>query len=315
VVGVQEPLAISRMWLEVKSEILPRLPQPVVEIAPPLDERLLGNVVDDRPMPMLEGRQRDEWKRWEVVSYDLFCQAVREVARAPAEAFAKSARENEGIVWAQLFRDAKRHRGKVVAIKGRLKMLRRIDVIPVAVRDAVHDLYEGWVFTETPNANPVVVVFPDLPDGIKTGEKVDYQVAFNGYFLLRFGYLTGYVGPDGKNKARRTLLFVAPTITSLSGHATADRDDVPAFGKLSGPFLAAIISVFSGTILLVMALGWWLRRGDKRFHSRLDDVRAAMFDNSDLAAHPGPGEQITGVRPEQPPAEGGAFSEGPTPGS
>jgi hypothetical protein len=298
IVGIREPIAAFLMWDEVKSEIVPRIPwqpPPPPKTAPPLDPRVLANVLDDQPMPMLAGRQRDEWRKWEAANYDIFSQAVLAAAQTPPEAFAKSARENESLAWGTLFTNVHKHRGKVIPFKGRLKMLRRQDP-PVAVEHVVHDLYEGWVFTDTPNSRPVWVVFPTLPPGVKPGEKVNYEVSFNAYLLMRIRYVTGYLTPEGKNQLQRTILVVAPTITVPGGpDPTRSKRTEPTFGQMSGFILTGLIILVVGTVLLVFGLGWWFRRGDRRFQSHLNQVKADMFSESALGGEPPP--------PEGPPRE------------
>jgi hypothetical protein len=207
-----------------------------------------------------------------------------------------------------MFREPWKFRGEVIPVKGRLKMLRRRD-LPLQAADAARFLYEGWVFTETRNSNPVVVVFPDLPVDVKTGEQVDYKVEFNGYFLMRFRYLTG----EGKNTWRDTLLFVAPTISVLGAAPGAAKDSsgTATFGQLSGAILTGMIILVAGTMLLVLGLGWWFRRGDKRFHHHLTRVRAGMFAESELAGEQPTSEKTTGIRHEMPPPEGPHDLSGP----
>jgi hypothetical protein len=277
-VGIREPLAVLAMRLEGQLEnVWGEIGHQQADHAPDLRPDLLRNTMNVHVLPDLRGRLREEWKPVERDTYDLFCEAIRLAALTPnaATAFAKSAADNRGITWGDMFREAWKHRGKVIPVEGRLKMLRRRDAPPDLERDGIKTIYEGWVFTETPGANPVCVDFVTLPQGMELGEKVDYRVRFNGYFLMRYHYLTSGRG------WRDTLLFVAPTVSVRPGRHRAEAE--AGFGQMSSSILTGMIGVVALTILLVLGLSWWFRRGDRRFHDHLMQVRAGMFAESELA--------------------------------
>jgi hypothetical protein len=308
-VGVHEPLALVAMRLRAKAEIVWGVEnEPIPDMAPPLDERILSRVKDNHDMPRVAGRLRDEWRPWEAANYDIYCQAIRHAALTPAEAFAKSAQDNSHVVWGDLFREPWKYRGQVIPVKGRLKMLRRRDP-PLPDQDVVKFLYEGWVFTDTPGSNPDCVILTELPGGMKEGESITYKVEFDGYFLMRYRYLT-----SGKGW-RDTLLFVAPTLRLVGPAARKGGDDGgDIFHQLSGTILTGMMIVIGATMLLVVGLGWWFRRGDRRFERHLSDVRAGMFAESELSSGQQPGDAITGIRAEQPPLATRPPPEEPDPG-
>jgi hypothetical protein len=295
-VGIREPLAFLVMRSEAKDTLgWVFEPEPEPDLAPPLNENLLSRIKDNKPLPDLRGRLRDEWKPWEAASYDLFNQALRQAALTPPEAFAKSATENKYVTWGDMFREPWKYRGKVIPVKGRLKMLRRRDAPVPLQREGFDHFYEGWVFTPTRGANPVCLNFAKLPPGLEEGETLDQQVQFNGYFLMRYRYHTS----EGHHKQRDTLLFIAPTVDLQE--ADRHRAMLPA---LPGFVLAGMVILVAMTILIVLGMGWRFRRGDRLHQARLGQVRANLFGGSDLAGDSPPGETITTIRPESPPQHG-----------
>jgi hypothetical protein len=291
-VGLQEPFAILALRYEgqrqnVWQELGKHLPQ---GLAPALDEDLLDRTRNVHQFPDVRGRPRDEWRDWEAASYDLLCQALRYAAFTPqaAEAFARSAAPQRDVTWGDMFREPWKYRGKVVPVQGRLKMLRRRDA-PLGVQgDGITTYYEGWVFTDTPGSNPVCVLVLKLPDGIQVGEKVDYRVECHGYFLMRYHYLTAGRG------WRDTLLFVAPTFHRRAAPPAAE-DNGSSLSSMSSSILTGLIILVAGTLLLVLGLSWWFRRGDRRFAQQRAHVQATMFATSDLGEPTSSGQQPVGA--------------------
>jgi hypothetical protein len=299
IVGLGEPLAVLAMGGYGKETALWGL-EPPPDTAPPLDAHWLSLVQDKKPLPDFRERPPQEWKASEKAVYAVYCQALRQAALTPPEAFARSARPNAHVDWGSMFREPRKFRGEVIPIKGRLVRLRRLDAPLPVKRDLIKVIWEGWVFTETYGSNPVCVILTELPAGLKEGEKIDHPVEFNGYFLMRYRYLSGRGWRD-------TLLFIAPTLTLL-GPARADGPDV--MFSLSGWMLGGMLVLFTVTVAVVAAMGWWFHRGDRRFERRLGQVRAGMFGASDLATDAGR-ETVTAVRPELPP--GRPDGPGPSP--
>jgi hypothetical protein len=300
VVGIRDPLTALAMTGYGQATVLWGLP-PVPDRAPPLDPDLLAGVLDKKSLPDFRQWPARDWERWQIATYRLYCQAVLQAAQTPPEAFAKSARENAFVDWGSMFRNPGKFRGEVIPVKGVLRRLRRIVDPPQGVtRQGITVLWEGWVFTETFGSNPVCVILTDLPAGIKEGERLSQGVTFDGYFLMRYRYLSGYGWRD-------TLLFIAPTLTLTARPSAAVE---PGMFSLSGWMFAGMIALFAGTIALVVGLGWWFRRGDQRFRRRVTEVQAGMFAESELGHEEGPGT-VTSVRPEPQPGREGNGAHGP----
>lgn len=243
-------------------------PQQVDEKAvPPLTEEWLKYVKDDKGFPDIRHTPAAEVPpqvRFEIMAYN---EALINVARTPAKAFANSAQDNGWITWGHMYLEPWKYRGKVIPVKGRLKRLRKEEATIEAEKQGVKFFYEGWVYTETRGSNPVCVIFAELPPGVKVGEKIDHEVSFNGYFFKRYLYLSA----DGY---KRTLFFFAPTFTIEETKSATLGDALPTT-MLTGVAVLAVV-----TILLVGGLNFWFRRTDARVRAHLATVRQQLLANN-----------------------------------
>lgn len=302
-VGLRDPIACAAMRVEGKRSLVwglePEEDQ-VADRAPPLDPKLLALIPDKKAMPDLRGRPRDEWKPEEVAEYETYCQAVAQTWKTGPALFAKSAAENRGITWGHLFREPWKYRGKVIHVHGTLKRLRREDAPLCAQKEWVHNLYEGWVFTDTPGSNPVSVIITDLPPELKLGEDINYRVSFDGYFFKRYRYVSGK-GP------RDTLLFIAPTFKTAGVPPPPDVPEVTTFGNMPGGVVLVAGALLLATFAVILGLNIWFRRGDRKIHHRIDELRASMVAQAEDEER----AQVTGVLPDLPPRdEHGLADEG-----
>jgi hypothetical protein len=303
VVGMREPVAAlamlmhgDAMWVWWEPDFA-RQAQALAGEAPPLSAELLLRAsrtesnIDGRPLPSgLGKRPTDQWAKWERISYELFCQALRQAALASPEAFARSGRKNVNVTWGDLFRDPWRFRGDVIPMKGRLKRLLPRDTPVPVFKDGIKVFYEAWIFPKTPGTNPVCVAVLHLPPGLEPGEDLDVDVSFNGYFLQKYRYLTAGKGP------RNTLLFVAPTLERRSPVG-------PTGGRAAAmwkAFLPWLLGLFAAVVFIVLGLSWWFRRDAARFHARVARMRTEVFQQGEFGPGMSP-EVITSVRPEMPP--------------
>jgi len=237
-----------------------------VERVPTLNERLLQSVQDKRPMPDFRNKVPDEIPKREIDEYQVYCQALLYARDTAPELFAKEAREDEnrGVTWGHLFREPSQYRGKVIHMAGRLKRIRRENAPLALQRQGMKYVYEGWVFTETIKANPVCVLFANLPEGLEPAESMSQDVRFDGYFFKRYLYVSG----EGN---RHTLLFIAPTLR-LTGPIRGT-DEVAS--GLPQYVYYVIVGLVAGTVVLVVGLNLWFRRSDRQLRRRLAEVRAA----------------------------------------
>ncbi len=182
VVGVSEPVTAYTLVQAGNGfslwSGLPENPEPDVSKAPPLVN--LESVKDGEPI-----RSGEEGLA--------FCEALVKAHQTSDQAFRQSA--TRGLTYANLFNEPQLHRGKVIHFEGLLRRLSRFEPPAETKLDGVKDQYEGWMFDpERYGANPVCVVFTDLPAGLETGElkqapsKPDSEEGgfFSGFMAVTF---------------------------------------------------------------------------------------------------------------------------------
>ncbi len=262
-VGVGHPLSLAVMrvrgWeLKVWNE----LEFPTEAGALPLNEDWF-EVKDDegRPLPKIAGKAPDEIPIPQKNLYNLYNQALVYSFRTPREAFAHSAKDNLYVKFAHIYNEPWKYRGKVIHLEGRLRRLRLLDATIPAQLEGVKQLCEGWVFMETYGTNPVVIIFPTLnPAELPIGENIDRLVSFDGYFILKYKYAA-------KDKARKTLLFIGPTLTLTPALQ-------PEAGQsVSLPFLYGIVAFVALVSFGLLGLSWWFRQGDLQVRARIAQLQ------------------------------------------
>src|SRR5262249_9137909 len=100
-----------------------------------------------------------------------YCETVLVASRVTPQGFAERARQNKDATFAKVFSDPDKYRGQVLHVKGTLARLRRLESPEYLKVRGIPYLYEGWVFVA--QGTPWCVVFPDLPRGVKVGEKLN----------------------------------------------------------------------------------------------------------------------------------------------
>src|SRR5262249_21381880 len=115
-------------------------------------------------------------------------------------------------------------------------------------------------------SNPYCVIVTSVPESIPLGETLDQRVAFDGYFFKRYRYRAG----DGWRDA-----------PLLIGHSFRERPapsaDAPTDNSFATLALVGLLSVLGVTVVLVVSLTWWFRRGDQRVRTHLDRTRNIQF--------------------------------------
>jgi len=252
---------------------------PDPEKAPPIDNLLIG-VKDRTPTPTSRRNAEEFWG---------YCETIVRAAQTPAKAFATSARAHRTVTFAHLLNDPDRYRGQVIPVEGRLARLRQWEPPAYVKARGVKQLYEGWIFDYTRGTNPWCVIFADLPTGIQVGEqfKEDLPVRFEGYFFKVYRY-------RAVNDERYTPLLIGRAVRLGKAPVASG-----SAGVFSSAFVAGLSALIGGTVLLVLGLGWWFRRGDGRLRSRLAATQGEPFREPD-------GES----GPSDPPGNG----QGPDPG-
>jgi hypothetical protein len=241
------------------------------------DETACWSLVDTsivRPFP-------DAWRDWitdekpiqsDALEVDAYAGALALAHWTDAAALDKAARGD--LTFVQLFREPAKYRGQIVRISGRMKRIRRYDDPPEKARRAgIAHVYEGWLFNDDFGINPVCCVFTDLPDGLRVAEKMEERVEFAGYLFKRYRYKAG--DTPKPNQWRDAPLLIGRVVAVLPARTTGeprgwDRSLAPLF-----------LSLVGGTIVVVVLLTLWLRRGDDRVRRRVTAVTHRPFDYHD----------------------------------
>ncbi len=232
------------------------------DTAPELNAAWLDELRDGMAAPDVRGKTLDELRKDQRAYIQLFSQAIIFANETPSDAFAKSATENDHVTFGHLWRDPDRFRGKVVPVQGRLARLRKLDAPKEARDNGVSFVYEGWIQSPTRDSYPFWVVFPILPEGLKEAEKMDREVTFNGYFLLKMAYKAA------NDKVLQTPLLVGPTVF-VKDNSTA----APATSPVSLPVIVLVLAIVAVAAAGVVLLGYYFRRGDRALQQRLNELQ------------------------------------------
>src|SRR5713226_353770 len=152
-----------------------------------------------------------------------FCEALVKAHKTSNHTFQNSV--TKGLTYANLFYESKLCRGKVVHFEGRLRRLIRFEPPGETKLDGVTDQYEGWVFDpEIYGANPVCVVFTELPAGLEPRDKLDVRVSFDGYYFKKYRY-------KAADNWRDAPLLIGHTIIVKQMPAKADAEEGGLFSS------------------------------------------------------------------------------------
>jgi hypothetical protein len=212
--------------------------------------------------PIVSRRENEE-------EFKAYCLAIVFAHTTPADAFRRGA--SLDVTYAHLFEEPDKYRGKVVHVTGRLKRVRRLDADP-EIRETyeIPYVYEGWIFDPAIyGANPMCLLFTDLPPGIEVAETMDRRITFDGYFFKKYRYKGG----DGWHDCP---LLIGHSPTALSESA-ANVDILPRW------ILTTFAGVVIGTAALALGLALWYRRGDAKVRTAMASRRPAFFDIGDSA--------------------------------
>jgi hypothetical protein len=278
--------------------------KPVPDEVPALNPVWLDSVRDREPFIDIRERAPDELMspkyRKGYQEYWANAQAIVFAAQVPADVFARAAAENSKLDFGHLYREPERHRGKVIHMGGLLGRIRELDAPLPAARQGVKVVYEAWIYRDQPGP-PVVVIFPDLPEGLRVGDydkKAAQRVAFDGYFFKIYRYRSGYTDKRGNWKEQNTLLFIAPTLKTPRPAPTPGRERAVAFPVA---VLYGVLGVLCATVLLIVGIMVWYRRNDEQVRARLRQVQASRLEHGWLAETGPEGEGQTPGAASEPP--------------
>jgi hypothetical protein len=266
-VGLGEPREVLSLI-----HAIPDTPFQIVPEPPP-PPRVTPTVAIKQDLSAFEIRDREkmgtmEDNPGEAIAY---CHLVVEASRTPLEAFRKGARRD--LTYRHLFNYSARYRGEVVHLEGRIM---RINAFPAPQRlqaDGIEQLYEGWIFDAlNKGANPLVVVFTELPEGLALRDidyyqhREDNHVAFDGWFfkVLRYTAAKGDYGSP---------LLIGRSPVRIGAPNSADSEDT-GFGKM---LMVLFMATVGGTLALGAGLLFWYGRSDRRHRKLVSPLHQLPF--------------------------------------
>lgn len=121
--------------------------------------------------------------------------------------------------FSQVWEEPKKYQGKLLKLRMHVRRVlhydtpRKDDGTPNNEL-GLKSIYEMWGWTEDSKSFPYVVVFPEKPEGLKTGPDVTGEVVFVGYFLK----IMEYEDFEGKKRGAPLLIgrtrLVGPAMSS-----------------------------------------------------------------------------------------------------
>jgi len=180
---------------------------------------------------------------------------------ARAQSFADLRRRaSNKFVMTQLWEQPDQYRGKLLLLKLHIKRI--LDFKASANSAGVTRVYEAWGWTDESKSYPYVVVFSELPEGMKIGADVQEEGVFVGYFLKTLSY-TAY------NTKRSAPLLIGRMMRSTSAAAR------PVVARHEWFWMVAV-----GLPLLLVALsGIWFQLYRMR---RVKTPNARRTDESEI---------------------------------
>lgn len=192
--------------------------------------------------------------------------------RTSPAALEKAGKENKEADWAHIFREPANHRGEIVHFEGTLKKLRKFTPQPMAAQGGVRNYYEGFMYADVLELNPVFFDITELPKGLEPGDHLNVKVGLSGYFFKKFRYTA--VDTKKTNKDRLAPLVIGRTLTLLTEPAAEEAPPDAEWVNWLGPTFFAGIGL---TVAILFALGYWYRRSDGQVRGRVSAVRHADF--------------------------------------
>lgn len=259
----QQPFTVAAMRIAGKAMQVWSEAEFAGDRAPELNPRWLASAAerDGKPMPNLEKRPPDLVTKAERDYILLYNQAVVDSFQTPIDAFINSAKENDHVSFARMHQQTGKLRGKVIAIKGHLRRLRKFDASESLQKKGIKHVYEGWIALPTEGAHPICVVFP-INEKVKPAENMNRWVEFYGYLINRYKYRSGRGDLD-------TPFLIGPTVIPSPQPPPDVQDPVVTHTMLYG-----MVGFIVAVALAVVALNLWFRRGDRKVRDHLDNLQA-----------------------------------------
>jgi hypothetical protein len=214
-----------------------------------INKELLSGVEDGAPI-----RNADE-NYAENRAYNYLLVQSRKLGAAELRAQART-----DLTFVHLWEEPAKYRGQLITLHGRLRRLVRYDPTPLAAKEGVPDLFEGWLYADGNFSNPFCILASEIGPGLHPGQKIDREVTFTGYFFKKYRYPAG----DGWRDAP---LLIGRSIDPVAGSS----EPVPAL--LGSAYLPVIFGILGITLVIALGVAWRLRSSDREVRERLRQIR------------------------------------------
>jgi hypothetical protein len=238
---------------------LPGPPAEAAEVKLPTRYRVFRLVRDDAPI----SRDPAHWE--EGAAWGRAVLHARRFDPAALEAAAL-----KGVTFADLFQTGREdYQFKLVALKGRLIRVKRMEPPKRLAEAGVADLYEAWVVPETePRGNPVCVVLTELPEGVEPAPLMNRQVTVAGYFFKLFHYESA---EPKKDDPTRHEWKKAPLLIGHGLSLVPEPEGGPTIWIRW--FIPVIVGGIVTMALTAFLLSRWFRAGDRRARAEFENAR------------------------------------------
>jgi len=163
-----------------------------------------------------------------------------------AQSFADLERRSQrDTAFTQLWEVPEKFRGKPMRLRMHIKRILSWDAPENTV--GVTKVYEAWAWTDESKSFPYVVVFSELPPGMKVGTDISFEGVFVGYFLKNMSYHAFDV--------RRAAPLLVGRMKNVSR---------PPPAAINGGDRVIWNWLIAGVVLGAIGIGVWLRFGRRR---------------------------------------------------
>lgn len=206
-------------------------------------QRMFEYVIDKAP---LKEREMDAY--WRLMAWS---------RTEPLADLEKLARRD--VPFTQLWEQPERYRGQLIRL--RFHVRRTLEWDASKNPHGITKVYEAWGATDESSSFPYVVVFPELPEGLRLGEESRSEIVFVGYFLKIMEYT------DKLGKKRGAPLLVGRARVVATPLSTSTKSD---------PSTILIAVLFFGALLVGSYIWMGMRPRNKSAVKTLPGELPAM---------------------------------------
>ncbi|MGE3317133.1 MAG: hypothetical protein AB7O26_18605 [Planctomycetaceae bacterium] len=131
-----------------------------------------------------------------------------------------SRRARENVRYAELWEQSDEFRGDLLKLRVHIRRVISYDAPENSA--GVAKVYEAWGWTDDSKSFPYILVFSELPSGMKVGAEVHEEGVFVGYFLKTMLYTAYDANRAAPLLVGRLRHITSPTIPRRSASGTSD---------------------------------------------------------------------------------------------